>query len=199
MARPPRPEVFDCRDCGEPAKSKDVPWNYGRRCLLCWRLMHAEAQRKRLSTEEGVRRAKEASRRNYERKRAGIPSQRDKPESEKVGLNPIRRARWYLNNKDRALRNNRRWRHTERGKNSVDVTNHLRRLTVRSAGTLTADEWAEIKRRSGGRCYYCKLRRPLTMDHVTPLSKGGAHAAWNVVAACKPCNSSKGAKRVLLL
>ena len=33
-----------------------------------------------------------------------------------------------------------------------------------------------------------------TLDHVTPLSKGGAHVIENLVPACRPCNSSKGDK-----
>jgi 5-methylcytosine-specific restriction endonuclease McrA len=33
---------------------------------------------------------------------------------------------------------------------------------------------------------------PATMDHVTPLSHGGTNDPSNLVAACKPCNSSRG-------
>ncbi len=32
------------------------------------------------------------------------------------------------------------------------------------------------------------------MDHVVPLSKGGANAAHNSVPACTSCNTSKGNK-----
>ena len=31
----------------------------------------------------------------------------------------------------------------------------------------------------------------LTMDHITPISKGGAHTASNIVPACQSCNSKK--------
>jgi 5-methylcytosine-specific restriction endonuclease McrA len=50
-----------------------------------------------------------------------------------------------------------------------------------------------------GCCFYCKRKRPLTMDHVVPLSRGGAHAAYNIVAACHSCNASKGARLTMLL
>lgn len=36
-----------------------------------------------------------------------------------------------------------------------------------------------------------------TVDHVIPLSRGGAHAEGNLVPACKPCNSSKGDKLLI--
>jgi 5-methylcytosine-specific restriction endonuclease McrA len=32
-----------------------------------------------------------------------------------------------------------------------------------------------------------------TVDHVKPLSKGGAHILANLRSACQSCNSSKGA------
>lgn len=46
-------------------------------------------------------------------------------------------------------------------------------------------------------CCYCGQQfreRNLTIDHVTPRSKGGADDWLNVVSACSPCNSRKGSK-----
>lgn len=51
-----------------------------------------------------------------------------------------------------------------------------------------------------GRCFYCgeKFResspplRPATVDHKTPLSRGGRDQAPNLVAACRACNQKKG-------
>ena len=47
----------------------------------------------------------------------------------------------------------------------------------------------------GRRCVYCAA--PLefdfaTLDHVHPLSRGGAHVPGNVVLACGRCNRLKG-------
>ena len=50
----------------------------------------------------------------------------------------------------------------------------------------------------GGRCAYCAASGKLTMDHVVPLSKGGAHTADNIVPVCLACNMSKGAKPLLV-
>ncbi|MFD0276205.1 HNH endonuclease [Kitasatospora sp. NPDC127111] len=41
-------------------------------------------------------------------------------------------------------------------------------------------------------CFYCD--GPLTvmeLDHVIPLSRGGADATSNLVPACSPCNGTK--------
>lgn len=41
---------------------------------------------------------------------------------------------------------------------------------------------------------YCGARGvPLECDHVFPISKGGSNEDDNLVAACVPCNRSKGA------
>ena len=42
-----------------------------------------------------------------------------------------------------------------------------------------------------GRCQYCN-RAGDTLDHIIPLSKGGARGATNMTLACDACNSDKG-------
>jgi 5-methylcytosine-specific restriction endonuclease McrA len=42
-------------------------------------------------------------------------------------------------------------------------------------------------------CAYCGAHAT-HLDHVHPLSKGGADAEHNIVPACQRCNLSKGAK-----
>lgn len=44
--------------------------------------------------------------------------------------------------------------------------------------------------RDGGRCQYCGAKAE-SIDHIRPRSKAGPHSWENVVAACRPCNSSK--------
>ena len=46
--------------------------------------------------------------------------------------------------------------------------------------------------RDGWTCQYCGSRSNLTVDHVTPRSKGGSSTWENIVAACAPCNRRKG-------
>jgi 5-methylcytosine-specific restriction endonuclease McrA len=55
----------------------------------------------------------------------------------------------------------------------------------------------EIFRRDNYTCQYCgKHSMTLTIDHVIPKYKGGAHIWTNVVAACAGCNHRKGGKAV---
>jgi 5-methylcytosine-specific restriction endonuclease McrA len=44
-------------------------------------------------------------------------------------------------------------------------------------------------------CQYCgRIAHDLTLDHIVPRHRGGAHAWDNLVAACKGCNHRKGSK-----
>ncbi len=96
---------------------------------------------------------------------------------------------------------NKRWRRTPAGSASFRASSQRRRARKAAVeNTLTAAQWTAILETSKGRCHYCKKKTArMTMDHVIPLSLGGAHAAYNIVAACGHCNKSKGAKRLLLL
>ena len=45
--------------------------------------------------------------------------------------------------------------------------------------------------RDGYKCQYCGSNNELTIDHITPASRGGKNSFENCVAACKPCNNKK--------
>lgn len=47
---------------------------------------------------------------------------------------------------------------------------------------------------AAGICHYCEnsfSKEDLTMDHKTPISRGGTSTKGNVVVCCKSCNSEK--------
>lgn len=63
--------------------------------------------------------------------------------------------------------------------------------------------------RDGWRCYLCGCSTPRSlmgskdraapeMDHVVPLSNGGAHTYTNIRCACKGCNGSKAGSLIAL-
>jgi len=57
---------------------------------------------------------------------------------------------------------------------------------------FTAADWFAVLVATDFRCTYCKTQTyDMQMDHVIPLSKGGAHCLGNVAPACGPCNQSK--------
>lgn len=65
----------------------------------------------------------------------------------------------------------------------------------------------KVFERDGWRCYLCGCATPEAkrgtqqpdapeLDHVVPLSRGGAHTYENVRCACRRCNGAKGAKTI---
>ena len=49
----------------------------------------------------------------------------------------------------------------------------------------------KIKEAWDHKCAYCGSDKELTIDHITPRSKGGADVTKNVVCACHDCNQDK--------
>jgi hypothetical protein len=60
-----------------------------------------------------------------------------------------------------------------------------------SIGSIVDDE--RLSKLAQPACAYCGASAPLVLDHLIPRATGGFDAAVNLVAACRACNSSKGA------
>ena len=97
---------------------------------------------------------------------------------------------YYQANPEKGRSRIKRWKYNNPGK--VSKQRYRRRTLLLDAEcSLTTEQWLAIRAAYNERCAYCQRRRPLTMDHVTPVSKGGGHVASNIVPACQSCNSSK--------
>lgn len=58
---------------------------------------------------------------------------------------------------------------------------------------------AFLVRRDGPDCHYCGCHLEydeITLDHVTPRSKGGSDGLWNLVLSCAACNQEKADKLI---
>src|SRR6266850_3288205 len=113
--------------------------------------------------------------------------------------------KWKQKNKDRIANYRKQWTPEQRAMDKARVrkwrsqhpdkfreNNRLQYQRRRTAiGKLTMAEWKLIKAIFQNRCAYCWQVRPLEIEHVIPLSKGGANTAENVVPACSQCNRHK--------
>ena len=50
-----------------------------------------------------------------------------------------------------------------------------------------------VRKAQGNRCFYCggDMGDSPSLEHLTPVSRGGDNQRWNLVYACKSCNSRK--------
>ena len=84
---------------------------------------------------------------------------------------------------------------TERGKLLGRMHRQLRRARLASTiCTLTDKQWLALVEAYGGKCAYCGLLAPMTIDHIEPIARGGEHSLKNVVPACMRCNQVKNAR-----
>lgn len=96
--------------------------------------------------------------------------------------------------KKRACEQSWRERHRERYREYMRRGAFKRRARVAEVrNDLTFEQWQMIKAAYRFCCAYCGKRRPLTQDHIIPVSKGGEHTAENIVPACQSCNARKWA------
>ena len=68
---------------------------------------------------------------------------------------------------------------------------------------ISARKKAQIISKTDGRCAYCGIElfddddstgAGMTVDHLTPKSRGGTEELGNLVLCCRSCNSTKGSK-----
>jgi len=147
---------------------------------------------------------------NYDR----IAAYRDENREEK---NAKQRA-WNAENKEKIARNNAAYQATHKEEVAAynaayrldHIPEHNARGAVRRAlkagfllGATAAQKAAVVeiyrkaKEEPNIRCYLCGRVIPMgsrQVDHVMPLSKGGAHLSSNLEIACAHCNLSKNAK-----
>jgi 5-methylcytosine-specific restriction endonuclease McrA len=75
-----------------------------------------------------------------------------------------------------------------------------RKARIRDAeGEYTAIDIERIRKRLRDKCFYCgvSLNGRGTVDHMTPLRKGGTHWPSNITLACSTCNSDKHGKTAI--
>lgn len=187
---------------------------------------HREWERKKYALHPRVRvftpeqKAKKHERylKNKTRQMAAISARRK--------ANPLQRKPWekkhYEKNKKRYTEKSKRWAAANRPKRLITEKRYRAKHPEKTKAVwqkrITSGKLAESLHRRRARirqteyedcskvvsllrhmplCQYCfcPIVNP-TIDHVIPLTRDGTHTKGNLVAACQPCNSSKGTKLI---
>ena len=127
---------------------------------------------------------------------------KDMMRARNAALNPKRRKPELgdLQGKDRLRVCARLYYHASekcRSKCKVAVAARSSRIsaTTKNEERLTVKQWEAIVTHFDSCCAYCGNRpKKITIDHMTPICRGGAHVWQNVVPACWGCNAKKHIK-----
>jgi len=107
--------------------------------------------------------------------------------------------KYQQTHKQKVIEWQRKYHSSPKGRCKINHANHKRRARERNTEiTLTVEQWENVLRIQSNHCNVCGKRftkkRPPTIDHIIPLSKGGGLTYENIQALCKSCNSRKHAK-----
>lgn len=106
------------------------------------------------------------------------------------------RARKYReNNKEKIKNNQKKYYEKEENRIKRRLSNRKRieRLKTTSDGTVTKNAILGMLEGQDRKCKLCKcdLLSDYHIDHIHPVSKGGAHSISNIQLLCPFCNLSK--------
>ena len=207
-----------CSTCGETKptteyhKNRKRPDGLSERCKACRRAHYYkpeqwlkkreydQVRRVELAYQiSGQRKEKYATDSEHrERKKRSARDQKLKP-----GYYDRERARYYRRAADPSYQKKKSARLRER--RHADPEYHrktlhwsrLRRARIKTQGTpFTHAEWVELCARYNHRCLRCGETKPLTPDHVVPVSRGGSSDIGNIQPLCIDCNKRKNARTV---
>ena len=87
----------------------------------------------------------------------------------------------------------------ERRRRIAKTASHKRNVIIRNGDvrTVTDRDWRRLCARYNNCCAYCGEAKPLAMDHIVPVTRGGRHAIGNLLPACRSCNSRKRTRLIV--
>ena len=156
-------------------------------------LLPPKAARKRLTPEEkranNIRRAKEWSERNPDRRKA---IKRKSFEKNRERLNAKQREQNKTPERKAFIRIYAPKHRAANPDKYATYSENRRARELGAVGSHTEAEWIAKVRYCGNACVYCQSKFKLSRDHDIPLARGGSNYISNIVPACSSCNSAKG-------
>lgn len=208
-----------CTKCGVEklltafSLSKAHKGGYHAHCKACYKAWYDANKARIRETKNAQRAANPEFYRNQERARYRLNPDQTRN----------RKYQWYWSNAEsrRAARNKYYWanvnterakarlryqqndeRERERGRlwrkaNKVTCRIAYHRYKARrraNGGTFTKQQWNALCQKYDNRCLSCGEQKPLTIDHIIPISKGGSNDISNIQPLCLSCNDRKSNK-----
>lgn len=99
--------------------------------------------------------------------------------------------KYHHANKERI--NERKSKYQKDNPQIVNNIQHRRRAKLKSNGIYKISKY-ELNKLYNSPCAYCGSNDKITLDHIVPINRGGAHSIGNLAPACEHCNKSKSDK-----
>lgn len=102
----------------------------------------------------------------------------------------------YLENPEREKLRIKKWKHANPDRIDLHNQRRIERVRLQSDNSVTYSVVDKILEEAS-HCIYCSVRltpESATIDHIIPISLGGLHSAYNLIACCKTCNAKKSNK-----
>ena len=106
-----------------------------------------------------------------------------------------KQRRWRAENRDRELELARERHKKNPEKNTARMQRYLAKK-AQNGGSFTGEEWLALCEAYDNRCLWCGESKPLTADHIVPVSEGGSSDIGNIQPLCRSCNSRKGTQSI---
>lgn len=176
-----------------------------KRCSKCGEIKPLDQFKPRKESPDGRRAECRTCRNAVERIRCAHRRKNDPAYLEKARAASRENARRYYADPERyqravAYRKDRYYTHQEYRqsvlKRALQSCHARRARTMHNGGSFTEEEWNALCAHYDYRCLCCGGLKPLTRDHVIPISKGGDNSINNIQPLCETCNKSKGNKTI---
>lgn len=102
-------------------------------------------------------------------------------------------AKWQKENPEKVRVRNSKWAKANKEKGASYTQSYRARKNNNNKYDISDKFFINLY---NSNCIYCGSSKEIQADHVIPVSRGGAQSVGNLVPACKPCNTSKGAKTI---
>lgn len=180
-----------CREC---QRIRRVEWYAANRereiaRARAWNLANPERVRANDRARDPEKRAlsqRKSYLRHREIRQAAIKARRDAD----IEASRERERQWRAANAESVAARRRKYRETNPNVRLIEQAKNARRRRSFSYGNVSLGQLQARLDYFGNLCWICS-ETATTVDHVKPLSKGGAHLPSNLRPACAPCNFRK--------
>lgn len=128
--------------------------------------------------------------------KAKINTRANKNRANKLEFYKEKARVWREAHKEKIREYFQKWRKSDPEHVSIIERNirHKRRSSIK--GSFSKQEWLDLCSKYDNLCLRCGQKKPLTIDHVVPISKGGLNVIENIQPLCKNCNCAKRDKTI---